>query len=347
MADLIDEIIQISITRQTLVASIPNFGDAMVVKEFATDLTTPAFTERVRIYGSLQEILDEGIPASNTIYLAAQALFSQNPNPGRIYVGRKKPDAELIETWTEALTAINAENSDWYGFGLSMAGAALEQAADWAETNLKLHIISDDDPNIIGGTGDIAEYVNTQNYDRSAVIYHPDADLGVDDPFINFAWMGKQFTKDPGSTNWAHQGLNAVAGYDLTTGERSTIEGKNGNFYSPYGGLDATLYGKVGSGEYIDIIRGTDWLEARMKQRIATLLHNSNKIPFDDAGIQTVVAEVLAALQEGVAAQLLLEKNSDGTMAYNVTYPLASDVSAADKADRLLPEYPRLRAFCR
>lgn len=336
---LIDTIVQVTITRQTTVAKVASFNGLLIAEEFLKASITPSFDERVRPYTSLTDIATAGFATSSAVYLAAQALFSQNPNAGTIYVGRKLTGIDGTETWTEAMDAIKEDNDAWYGFFIgSRTLADLQEVADWSEANKKLFLISDDDPNIVDSTGDIAEYLETNNLDRSTVLYHPDADLTTDDPYAEAAWAGFMFTYNPGTVTWAHKQLSAVPSYQLTDAQRATALGKNANLYEEIAGVDITRFGTVGSGEYIDIIRGTDWLEARIQERVYTVLLNNPKVPFTDQGIQTIAAEVVGALQEAVDVGLIAPPDEEGIPGFTVTYPRAADVSAADKAARLLPD---------
>ena len=335
---LIDEYIEVNITRQTAVATVASFDNAMIAAEFLKADITPSFDERVRPYSNLAEMLTAGFLITDPVYLAAKAFFSQNPNPGIIYVGRKLTGLDGTETWEEALTAMKEDNNEWYVFSIdSKILADLESGADWSESNKRLMIISDDDPNIIDSVGDIAEYINTQNYDRSTVMYHPDADGGVDDPYINFAWAGLMLTFEPGEANWLHKTLSAVASYKLTTAQRAIIEGKKGNYYSEIAGLNKTLGdGTVGSGEYIDIIRFTDWLEAHIQTLVYTFIGQLPKVPFTDPGIQGTKSKVDEALQDGVDIGGLAPPDEEGNPSYTTTVPLSADVSVVDKANRIL-----------
>jgi hypothetical protein len=69
--------------------------------------------------------------------------------------------------------------------------------------------------------------------------------------------------------------------------------------YTTRGGVNVTEDGVVASGEYIDIIRGIDWLESRLEVAIFTNLVNKRKIPYDDGGIASALA-VLNSHSEGI-----------------------------------------------
>lgn len=336
----IDNIVYVTITRATAAPSEVSYNGILIASEFLKASITPAFNERVREYTSLADIVTEGFATSSPTYLAAKALFAQSPNPGKIYVGRKLTGVDGTETWTAALTAMALETSDWYGLTVGTKTLAdLQEVATWTEANKKLFFVSDDDPNIIGGVGDIAEYCDTNNLIRTAVFYHPDADLSATDPFFEMCVAAKGFTYPPGSINWALylNNLAGVSAYPLTSAERSTAIGKNCNIYESIAGIDIVYKGTVGSGEYIDIIHGTDWLETRIQSRVFGALTLNPKIPYTDAGIQCIVSEVQGALQEAVNAGLIIEA-ADPDRGYSVSAPRAADVSLSDRAARTLSD---------
>jgi hypothetical protein len=107
----------------------------------------------------------------------------------------------------------------------------------------------------------------------------------------------------------------------------------NVNFYHTIAGVNITEEGESASGEFIDVTQGVDWLAQRLQERIFGKLANAKKIPFTDPGIQIVEAEVRAQLQEGINVGFLA---ADPVPV--VTVPLAADVSATDKGNRLLPD---------
>jgi len=335
---LIDQVVDITITRTTRAASVASFNGILLAQEILIADITPAFSERVRKYTSLAEMATAGFTTADPVYLMAQAIFRQNPNPGEVYIGRKLKGIDGTETWAEAMPLIASDSSAWYGFCIGDKTLAdLQAVAAWSELNKKLFMISDDDANIIDSTGDIAEYVNTQEYDRTAVIYSNVADFSTTDTCMDAAWLGLQFPKAPGSSNWAWKTLKGVSTYEITSAQRTTALGKKCNLYETIGGVNVTELGTVGSGEYIDIIRGIDWLEAKIQEKVFNSFLNNEKIPFTDAGIQSIVSQISAALQEAADVGLIIGAE-DEENGYTVSAPLASSVSAANKLARNLPD---------
>jgi hypothetical protein len=105
MADLLDKIVKVVITRQTTVPSMKSFSGHCIVDMFDPAGITPVFDadHRVRIFGGPDEILEAGFPSTSYIYRAAVKQHSQSPHIGDIYVGIKlATDA----SWTDALAAI-------------------------------------------------------------------------------------------------------------------------------------------------------------------------------------------------------------------------------------------------
>jgi hypothetical protein len=213
MADAIDRIVHVTITRQTRVPSMKSFSEHLVVDMFNPEGITPVFdaAHRVRIFGSSDEILAAGFAETSYVYRAARAQFSQSPHIGKIYVGIKlSTDA----SWTAALTAIRNQNNDWYALSVSARQmAAQQECALWAQSAEKLLILASGDAAIVNEeTGDIADWAHTQNLDRVAVFYHPDCaapeeGLAEADPIPEAAYFGKLLTKQPGSATWADKQL--------------------------------------------------------------------------------------------------------------------------------------------
>jgi hypothetical protein len=242
--------------------------------------------------------------------------------------------------WTTALTKMKEQNNDWYAVSTSSRQFINQQeVALWIESNKKLcGLCSGDDLIPNAETGDIAAWTQLNNLDRVFTFYHPDAKLAnpkVDavsktDPVPEAACFGKLLAKKPGSATWKFKELQAVPTYELTQGQVTNIENKNAIWYMKTADVPMTSNGQVASGEFIDVIIGIDWLEARIQNLVFTALKNVDKVPFTDAGVLMVVSPLKAALEEAVRNGIL--------DSYTIEYPAVADVSITDKGRRFLPD---------
>ncbi|MDC7234575.1 MAG: DUF3383 family protein [Spirochaetales bacterium] len=330
-----DRTVELSISKATSVVSQKGFGIIAVFDEFAAAKTTTAFNERVRAYSGIDEMVSDGWTDEDLAKNAAGVIFSQEPSPSEIVICRK----DAAETWAEAAAAAKLENDSWYGMIITTRTEADQKAiADWAEANGKLLGLSSSDSKIkdAGDDTDVGSYIKSKNYERSFMIYHPDAG-GDDECFADAAWLANRFPYTPGKTTWKFVTLKGVSVYTLTTSEINAILGKNVNFYTTVNGLSCTEEGTVGSGEYIDVTRGIDWLHARMQEGVFQLKKSATdrgeKVAMTDPGITQVDSVMKEVLETGVENQLLAADPEPTT-----SVPLAEDVSVANKGARTLPD---------
>ncbi len=231
---------------------------------------------------------------------------------------------------TDLATIMAADNA-FYGVLLdSNSNAQITAAAAFVEANRIIMAAQTADAGSFssGSTTDTLAVLKAHAYARSAGFYHPS--VGVN--FFAAAMMGNRFPDDPGSDTWAFKTLPGVAVYAISDTKQSVINGKNGSVYVDVGGISVTYEGKSGSGEFIDIVRFVDWLQARMQERIFTILANAKKVPFTDDSVNMFVNEILAQLGEGVQVGGLIS----GTQ--QASGPKVADVDQADRVNRHLPD---------
>jgi len=242
------------------------------------------------------------------------------------------------------LTAINTVDSDWYALAIDSSssdeilggGVAAEGAADWVESNTKIFACQTQDPAVASvtdasddpSTGSLAAQLKGANYDRTMLFFQRDNMDRVD-----CAMLGRGLPEDAGSITWAYKELASTTAQTLTTSEMTNLEAKNVNFNTTLAGVNITRYGTASGGEYIDVMRGADWLAARIQERVYGVLLNNDKLPYTDAGIQAVRGEILAQLDAGIARDFIA-----ADPAPTCTVPLAANVSAADKGNRFLDD---------
>ena len=235
-----------------------------------------------------------------------------------------------VETWAASLNAVIADDDDWYFLmAETRTQTDIEALAAIIETKVKMYFCCSDDAEVKAGTAlNVALTLEALAYDRT--VYRWSGDQAN---YPEASWVGGQAPKDPGSVTWKYQTCVGTLPDILTAAEFTNITDANGNTYETVGGVNTiTSEAVVSSGEYIDIIRGTDWLQVRMQEGIYAKLINADKIPFINAGIGMIEGEVMYWLSEGEDPDRgLLVPGSSA-----VVVPDLADVPAAEKALRFL-----------
>ncbi len=248
--------------------------------------------------------------------------------------------SDSTESAAQTMAAIMGSDSDFYGVCFTSKEASDVLAmADWAESAGKLYGTS------FGGaavnnsemTTDIGSQLKAKNYYRTFWFYHDAAD-----EFPEAAVMARCFAVDPGGETWANKKLAGITVDALTETEYNAVTGKNGNTFELFRNVSITQNGKVAAGEWIDVIRFRDWLEEEIKVNVFNLLINRDKVPYTDAGIAAVEARIREALALGQTRGGIAptEYDADGNpnLGYTITVPLAADISANQKASRVLTD---------
>jgi len=192
----------------------------------------------------------------------------------------------------------------------------------------KFNALTREAASITNSTTDVGSILKSLNTDRTHLIRisdgtsHPDA-----------AWDGVNLPENPGAVTWKFSTLKGVIADKLTSNEISNAKGKNINIYIPRNGFEMTENGIMADGTPIDLIITTDSIQAEITTNVFNLISQLLKIPFTDAGADQVRNEILAVLRDA---------QGDGRLSTDVEptvfIPLVADVSATDKANRLLPD---------
>ena len=323
----LNQIVTVNITRQTTSVAVASFNVPLILSTFATSKTTMAFT-RARSYGSLPELVADGWATTDAVYKIAQAIFLQNPCVSRVVVGRADSGDATVAA---SLTAIFNEDHSWYGVVVDQAMSSnFAGVAAWVEAARRFAVLWTTDANTPDATKDtdLASTLKAANYDRSAVIYRESL---TDVDYPDAAWMGEGFPFEPGSSTWAYKTLKGVKPGAVTDATETALKNKNCNYYTEVGGVNITQEGKVASGEYIDIIIGTDWIEARIREEVYGAFVNNRKVPYNDVGIGMIKGLVKGVLFRAAGMGILQEDSIE------VIAPKFADIPQADKIARKLP----------
>lgn len=242
-------------------------------------------------------------------------------------------DVTVDTSLATELAGLTAINSTWYGLILAdpPSNARNTALAASIETQERIFGAVTHDTAVGDGasTTDFMFLANAAQYFRTYSIYS-----GDQASHAAAAWMGNRFPIDPGASTWSYQVLSGTLVDSLPAGFVTAIKAKKGNYYITIADAPVTREGRMASGEWIDVIRGRDWLKVRLQERLIGLLINAPKIPFTNAGAAQVEAQVKAQMTEGIA-QTYLSDDEDATPI--VTVPLVSTVSPQNKINRILP----------
>lgn len=168
----LENIVQVTITRNTQVASMQSFNEHLVVSEFEKANVNDFATRLVNVYQSAKEMIDAGFRTTDFAYRSAVAQFAQSPHIRKIYVGYK----DKTQSWAEALNAIINESNEWYALTCDCRNMKdLQEIADFVSANEKIAIFASGEDALFEDSGDIASYLKNKSVDRVAVIYHPNS----------------------------------------------------------------------------------------------------------------------------------------------------------------------------
>jgi len=235
------------------------------------------------------------------------------------------------------LTAIRAEDDDWYCALLdsnSSAEILALAAAIEPLTPKKILVAQNADSEVLNADSitDVAYLTADRDYFRTHVSFHPA--IATVDSWIAAALVGNALAYSPGSVTWVNRELVGVGSWPVDSADRAGLIAKNSGSVEAVAGRKVTFGGKVGGGEWIDIIHGLDWLRARIAERVFGLIVSAAdaKIGFTDKGIARVHAELRAQLTEAEGAPYNLLNSG-----WTTSVPKASALSSGQRASRVLP----------
>lgn len=252
---------------------------------------------------------------------------------------------QLSETYTTALDLILASNPDWYGLlGATRVLAEQKDLADWTEINKKFSALGSADLDIIDknqateDTSSIAWYLQSKSYVRSQVIFGLKSATEGNDA----AALGKMFPFDPGTYTQMFMTLAGITVDILTPTQSINARDKNANVYQPIGGQNILREGTVGGTEFADTIIFVDFLQATIEESVFAALAGVLKVPFTQAGIDTIGAALDTPLQTGQNRGGISPDEFDDAGnrigGFVINLPRIQDVDPIDKANRCLPD---------
>lgn len=329
----ITDVVDVTIAIESPATDSASFSNLLLVVPGPTEVGTEDMASVV-VIRSAKELTAFGYTSNDEAYKAAAVAFNQDMKPEKIYIVARKKTLEEEESIADCLDRAIAVN-EWYGFALVTytSGTDIEAAAKWAESNNKLFGFTFTAGNC---PIDITVYNNTFGFfsgDLKADTI-PDGNM-----YAGIAFMAKCFSYTPGSETWNLKTLRGVTASSLSTTKVETLKNGNVNFYRTVANKDVTQEGKVGSGEWIDVIRFKEWLINKLQVEVFNFMVKNPKISYNDegiVGIQNVIESVLSSAQGTGIDKDRFDEDGNVEKGYEVIVPKSADISATDKKNRKL-----------
>lgn len=340
MLDL-KSIINIIVNLPAQPSQIENFSLAL----FLSKNTVISTSDRVKSYGSINEMIAAGFAADSPETVAAGLYFGQTPTPAKLLVGVQGTD----ETALAALTACRAANSSWYlCVPLGAAKADILLMAAYIETASPATIMfcTTADVDVKAGTaGNLCQQMQTAKYRRTLTQYSTFADAAASiSGYACAANDGAQafdlaFKTEPGVTS-----------ENLASTDTSILDNESCNYYAKYENqYDLFMRGNMADGTPADEVIGIDMLTAQIQSNAMAVFTGSPKIPQTDAGVALITAAIATACDQakqrgfiapGIwgGATVMQLKNGDALAnGYSIQAQPVSSLSAADHSARKAP----------
>lgn len=306
--------VSVSITRQTKAISKDGFGLSLILS-----------TEKVAAYKEYIDLVEIGVDYGITseTYKMASVIFSQTPRPsklaiyGMLYVTPTNTPADLV---TALNTLITSHNDFFYLHCTVQTDDVVTALSDWIDTQSKLYFASTSNKTL-------HSLLLSSN---TILLVHPNPET-----YPAAGWVGVCSPQDIGSYTWTFKTINGILPVTYTSSEIASIE-DGASSYIKESGVNITSKGITTKGEYIDILQGQYYLESEIAYAVFSLLARTPKIPFTVQGINMVVAELESVLKDA-SNKGVIAKDENEKPLYNITIPNLSDISAADRTNRTLP----------
>jgi hypothetical protein len=222
------------------------------------------------------------------------------------------------------LTALKIVNNTWFFISTDSSSAANVAAVGaWALANKKMYFAALHNSSELSGTGTIGSDLKALSNNFTALLWAPNAHQSAAS-----AWIGVGAPQQPGDVNWAGM---------LLRGEQQNLETDNINHYQTVAGVARTRLGKVASGEWIDVVHGTEALKADLAETVYLLLVGAGtgqKVPFTKKGFDLMQAHIEAAgrrFESSNGQPGLLQEGS-----FTVVMPNPDSFTSEQKNSRIL-----------
>lgn len=239
------------------------------------------------------------------------------------------------------LTAIRAEDDDWYFLLLDSNSEAeieaLDSVIEAISPDFKMMVVQTQDYSVPQDTaGHIGETLHDASLQRTALYYTP---FSLDE-YPACAAVGERAPYKPGQNTWMFKllrGVTAIQG-QLDSTQLAALKANDVNHFIYSAGRGDTRFGTMADGSFIDDRHLLDYLSFRIPEEIMSAFRNPlKKIPYTDKApkiIRRLILKVLKTAETWGALQLVDPDTGASTFSFSSTIA-AGDQASADILDRI------------
>ncbi|MDL2253315.1 DUF3383 domain-containing protein [Ruminococcaceae bacterium OttesenSCG-928-I18] len=264
------------------------------------------------------EDVEKLFPKTGKVYAAAARIFSQGNAPDyvAVYGATGNAVAGLPAVWDEGWRQLVVAQDDGTPSTPLEVAAHVEENSRYGAGKVYFPVVTD-----------LAD-VDFTPYERTFALYHPDE---VDCP--EAAVVGATAGKAVGTITYKNQMIAGVEPAALAEQTVKDAADKGCYCILRKAGSVVTSEGKVGNGEYLDILDGRDYVVQEIEYNTQQLLNSADKVPYDNTGIAMLEAACVEVMVDAYGRGII-DSDDDGSPMYSVDYGPRSDTSLADRKAR-------------
>lgn len=290
------------------------------------------------VYDSLEGV-SEDYGGTSVAYKMAAAIFSQRIRPSDVAILNVERTSEPNELSTALNTILNEGHTGWYFLvPASRAPSDRLELANWVEAQRRLLVFGNGDDE---SASDFVTVVGAlPDSDRTVACFHPTNE--ADGNYLEAALVGWIGGRYPGAAAWFHAKIAGITNSTATYNDLMALEAVNViSWHKTPVGIWVTTCGKTIGGEWVDITQAIDFLEARLKERIWTLLVDKDRIPYTQEGIDLLAHAVLAELHHLARRPYgIIATDAGGRPLCRVLTPKREEIDSLEVRNRRIPDLP-------
>lgn len=330
MADVI-----VNIAHELTPISRAEFNRALLLVEETTEGVPVG---EYRVYDSLEGV-SEDYGTQTTTYAMAAAIFSQRVRPQDVAILNVERGSGQNEL-SDALNGIlNDGHTGWY-FLIPATRNPTDrlELANWVESQRRMLVFGNSDQETAGEFIESVELL--PDSDRTVACFHPKNE--TDGNYLEAALVGWIGGRYPGSAAWFHAKIAGITPSTATYSDLMSLEQANIiSWHKTPVGIWVTTCGKTIGGEWVDITQAIDFLEARLKERVWTLLVDKDRIPYTQEGIDLLSHAVLAELHHLARRPYgIIATDAGGRPLCRVLTPKREEIDSLEVRNRRIPDLP-------